>query len=126
MSPDHPTAVPVVVPFLAADAPPAAGGPLEQILSVLPLVLIGLTAWFVLFRPEQERVRRQQELLGALKKHDRVVTSSGIYGTVVNVDRDADRVTLRIDEAGTVKISVTLASISKVLGEPAVETGSNG
>jgi preprotein translocase subunit YajC len=126
MSPDRPAVLPVVAPFLAADAAPAAGGPLEQLLSVLPLVLIGLTAWFVLFRPEQERARRQQELLAALKKHDRVVTSSGIYGTVVNVDRDADRVTLRIDEAGTVKISVTLASISKVLGEPAAETGSNG
>jgi preprotein translocase subunit YajC len=126
MSPDRPAVLPVVVPFLAADAAPAAGGPLEQLLSVLPLVLIGLTAWFVLFRPEQERARRQQELLAALKKHDRVVTSSGIYGTVVNVDRDADRVTLRIDEAGAMKIAVTLASISRVLGEPAVESGSNG
>ena len=89
-------------------------------------MLIGLTAWFVLFRPEQERARRQQELLGALKKHDRVVTNSGIYGTVVNVDRDADRVTLRIDEAGAVKIAVTLASISRVLGEQAAEAASNG
>jgi len=126
MSPDRPAVLSVVAPFLAADAAPAAGGPLEQLLSVLPLVLIGLTAWFVLFRPEQERARRQQELLAALKKHDRVVTSSGIYGTVVNVDRDADRVTLRIDEAGAMKIAVTLASISRVLGEPAVESGSNG
>ena len=126
MSPDRPAVLSVVAPFLAADAAPAAGGPLEQLLSVLPLVLIGLTAWFVLFRPEQERARRQQELLAAQKKHDRVVTSSGIYGTVVNVDRDADRVTLRIDEAGAMKIAVTLASISRVLGEPAVESGSNG
>jgi preprotein translocase subunit YajC len=125
MSPDRPAVLPVVAPFLAADAAPAAG-PLEQLLSVLPLLLIGLTAWFVLFRPEQERARRQQELLAALKKHDRVVTNSGIYGTVVNVDRDADRVTLRIDEAGAVKIAVTLASISRVLGEPAAESGSNG
>jgi preprotein translocase subunit YajC len=126
MSPELPVAVAVVVPLVAADAAPAAGGPLEQILSVLPLVLIGLTAWFVLFRPEQERARRQQELLAALKKHDRVVTGAGIYGTVVNVDRDADRVTLRIDEAGAVKIAVTLASISRVLGEPAAEAGASG
>jgi len=124
MPPELPVAV--VVPLVAADAAPAAGGPLEQLLSVLPLVLIGLTAWFVLFRPEQERARRQQELLAALKKHDRVVTGSGIYGTVVNVDRDADRVTLRIDEAGAVKIAVTLASISRVLGEPAAEAGASG
>ena len=60
-------------------------------------------------------MRRQQELLGSLKKNDRVVTSSGIYGTVANVERDADRVFLRVDDSGNVKIAVTLASIAKVL-----------
>lgn len=124
MFPEHPPGVPVLASLLAADAAPS--GPLEQIFQLLPLVLIGVTAWFVLFRPEQERARRQQELLGGLKKHDRVVTTSGIYGTIVNVDRDADRVTLRIDEAGTVKIAVTLGSIAKVLGESAGENGSHG
>jgi preprotein translocase subunit YajC len=56
-------------------------------------------------------------LLAQLKKNDRVVTSSGIYGTVANVDREADRVALRVDDAGTVKINVTLSSIAKVLGD---------
>ena len=113
-----------IVSLLAADAAPS--GPLEQVFQLLPLVLIGVTAWFVLFRPEQERARRQQSLLGSLKKHDRVVTSAGIYGTVVNVDRDADRVTLRLDEDGTVKIVVTLASIARVLGDSAGDNGSHG
>jgi preprotein translocase subunit YajC len=124
MLPEQPFACPSLGMLLAADAP--AAGPLEQVFQLLPLVLIGVTAWFVLFRPEQERARRQQELLGGLKKHDRVVTTSGIYGTVVNVDRDADRVTLRIDEAGTVKIAVTLGSVAKVLGESAGENGAHG
>jgi len=62
-------------------------------------------------------MRRQQELLAALKKNDRVLTTSGIYGTVANVDREADRVLLRVDDAGNVKIAVTVASIAKVLGD---------
>ena len=124
MPPEAGSAVPPLVSLLAADAAPS--GPLEQLFQLLPLVLIGVTAWFVLFRPEQERARRQQELLGSLKKHDRVVTAAGIYGTVLNVDRDADRVTLRLDEDGTVKIVVTLASIAKVLGDSAGDNGSHG
>jgi preprotein translocase subunit YajC len=56
-------------------------------------------------------------MLGSLKKNDRVVTTSGIYGTVANVDREADRVSLKVDDSGNVKISVTLSSIAKVLGD---------
>jgi preprotein translocase subunit YajC len=48
---------------------------------------------------------------------ERVITTSGIYGTVANVDREADRVALRVDEAGNVKIAVTVSSIAKVLGD---------
>lgn len=90
-------------------------GTLELLVSYLPFVLVVVAAWLLLYRPERERMRRQQELLGSLKKNDRVVTSSGIYGTVANVERDADRVFLRVDDSGNVKIAVTLASIAKVL-----------
>jgi hypothetical protein len=38
---------------------------------------------------------------------------------VANVDREADRVSLRVDEAGNVKIAVTVSSIAKVLGDTA-------
>ena len=86
-------------------------------LTYLPMALIVAVAWLLLYRPERERMKRQQEMLGALKKNDRVVTTSGIYGTVANVERDADRVSLKVDESGNVKITVTLSSIAKVLGD---------
>ena len=97
---------------------PQPGG-LELLLTYLPMLLIVLVAWLLLYRPERERQRRQQDLLAALKKNDRVVTASGIYGIVANVDRENDRVTLKVDEAANVKISVTLASVSKVLAATA-------
>ena len=99
----------------AAAAPPP--GPLELLITYLPMAMIVLVAWLLLYRPERERMRQQQELLAGLKKNDRVITTSGIYGTVANVDRDADRVSLRVDEAGNVKIAVTISSIAKVLGD---------
>jgi preprotein translocase subunit YajC len=111
----------VAVQPLAAQAaggrPQGQAGPLELLLTYLPMVMIVAVAWLLLYRPEQERMKRQREMLGSLKKNDRVVTTSGIYGTVANVDREADRVSLKVDDSGNVKISVTLSSIAKVLGD---------
>jgi preprotein translocase subunit YajC len=106
---------PVAV-FAQAAAPAGQKQPdVPFFVQYLPLIAIAVTAYLLLFRPERERMRRQQELLGTLKKNDRVVTSSGIYGTVANVEREADRVTLKVDDAANVKITVTLSSIARVL-----------
>lgn len=113
---------PIALVFLLADAAdPAAGQAppefLKTLINTLPLALIAAAAYLLLFRPEQERRKRQQDLLGGLKKNDRVVTTAGIYGTVANVERDADRVVLKIDDAANLKITVTLSSIARVLGD---------
>jgi preprotein translocase subunit YajC len=95
-------------------------------LQYLPLLAIAAAAYLLLFRPERERMRKQQDLLKALKRNDRVVTSSGIYGTVANVEREVDRVTLKVDEASNAKLTVTLASIAKVLRDGAADDGGGG
>ncbi|MCE9631343.1 MAG: preprotein translocase subunit YajC [Planctomycetia bacterium] len=107
----------VAAAWCLAQAGDAAGGRPEVpiALQYLPLLAIAAAAYLLLFRPERERMKKQQELLGGLKKNDRVVTSSGIYGTVANVERDADRVTLKVDDASNVKIVVTLSSVARVL-----------
>jgi len=115
MQPEPPALFAVHLMAAAAAQPPP--GPLELLITYLPMGMIVLVAWLLLYRPERERTRRHQELLTGLKKNDRVITTSGIYGTVANVDREADRVSLRVDEAGNVKIAVTMSSIAKVLGD---------
>jgi preprotein translocase subunit YajC len=121
-----PTAL--LVPLVAA-APCFAQGAADRpelpfVMQYLPLVAIAAVAYMLLFRPERERMRKQQELLSTLKKNDRVVTSSGIYGTVANVEREADRVTLKVDDASNAKITVTLSSVSRVLRDG--ETDASG
>lgn len=120
-SPPCPVALSALI--AQADAPRAEPQPLEMLVGYLPLILIGITAYLLLFKPERERVKQQQSLLAGLKKNDRVVTSSGIYGTVANVERDADRVSLKVDDAANVKITVTLASIARVLADREGEGG---
>jgi len=113
--------LPAGSPLAEAGGQPRPEG-LELLLTYLPMLLIVLVAWLLLYRPERERQRRQQDLLASLKKNDRVVTASGIYGIVANVDRENDRVTLKVDEAANVKITVTLSSVNRVLAASADDT----
>ncbi|MFM7244058.1 MAG: preprotein translocase subunit YajC [Planctomycetaceae bacterium] len=110
-------------PSCIAQAAGAGDRPEALVLQYLPLVAIAAAAYLLLFRPERERAKKQQDLLSALKKNDRVVTASGIYGTVAAVDREADRITLKIDEATNTKLTVTLSSVARVLRDGSGESG---
>ncbi len=54
---------------------------------LFPLVFLGLM-WFLLVRPQQQRVRRQQELVSSLAVGDEVITAGGIIGRIVALDDD--------------------------------------
>ena len=106
----------IVAQLAAADSKPPAG-PLELLITYFPMVLIVVAAWFLLYRPERERMRKQRELLSNVKKNDRVITASGIVGIVSSVDREQDRVVLKVDESSNAKITFTLASVNRVLAD---------
>ena len=72
--------------------------------------------FFLIWRPDRRKQSAHRAQLDGLKKNDRVVTIGGLYGVVMNVQRDADEVTLKVDEANNTKIRVTFAAIAPVLG----------
>jgi preprotein translocase subunit YajC len=115
-----------VCPLLAQNgdaAAPAAPGPGagSAFSSLFPLILIGLLFYFILLRPERRKQREHGNLLANLKKNDKVVTIGGIYGKVFDVQREQDRVTLKIDEATNTKIDVTFGAIARVILEDTTE-----
>jgi len=58
------------------------------LLSLIPFLLIFVVFYFLLILPQQRRQKKQRELLDGLKKGDKVITSSGIWGTVTNLDKE--------------------------------------
>jgi preprotein translocase subunit YajC len=70
------------------------------------MIVVFAIFYFLVIRPQQKRQRKVQQdreaMLGALKTGDKVVTSGGIYGTIVAV-RD-DTVTLRIAEKVNIEV----------------------
>jgi preprotein translocase subunit YajC len=71
--------------------------------ALAPLFIIMIIFYVLLFVPQQRRQKKIQQMQGDLKAGDKVITSSGIYGTIVGVEDDA--VQLRIAEQVRVKIS---------------------
>jgi preprotein translocase subunit YajC len=99
-----------------ADANPADGA--AGLASFLPVItLVFLLYFFMFIRPERRKAAAHKAQLDALKKNDRVVTIGGVYGVVMNVEREADAVTLKVDEATNTKIRFTFSSIARVLGD---------
>jgi len=91
-------------------APQRKSSPLVQF---LPLVLIFVIMYLLLFRGPRKKQQQHKKMVQSLQKNDRVRTIGGIFGTVIDV-RD-DVITLKVDESNNTKIKVTSGAISSVL-----------
>jgi preprotein translocase subunit YajC len=93
-------------------------------MSFLPLVAFVGILYFLLIRPQQKRQKQHQSLIAAVKKGDKVVTSSGIVATVSKILNDSE-IVLEIAEG--VHCKFVKSSISNVVNNeiPATTTPSS-
>ena len=95
---------------LAFAAGESSGSPLGGLWSFLPIILIFPIFYFLVIMPQQKQRKKHQAMLNDLKSGDRVVTTSGIIGTVVGVDKDA----IVLQVAPNVKIRMVKGSVSEL------------
>lgn len=88
---------------------------------MLPIAAIMVLYIFMMVLPQRREEQRSKNMLGALKKNDRVVTAGGIVATIANVQQDSDHVTLRIDETTNTKMKVLRSSITRILGDESTQ-----
>lgn len=81
--------------------------------SFVPLVLIVLVFYFMIIRPQQKKMKEHTQMVEALRRGDKVLTSGGILGTVKKVDNDAD--VLQVEIAPDVVVRVMRHTITDVL-----------
>jgi preprotein translocase subunit YajC len=109
---------------LLAQAADNTGGPA----SLIPMLAMGaFMFYFMIFRPQQQQEKKRKQMIDALKKNDRVLTTGGIYATVISVDSAQDKVVLKVDDDKGIKIAFTKSSVARVLeqaGEKSSETAS--
>jgi len=88
----------------------------SPLISLMPIALIFVIFYFLLIRPQKKQQKQHAEMLSELKKNDEVVTSGGIYGTIVNIQDGV--VTLRVDD--NTKMKVQKSSVSRLKKEKPV------
>jgi len=90
-----------------------AGSPLFQF---VPFILILGIFYFIILLPNKRRQQKVQEFLDNLKVNDRIITTSGIYGTITRLGDPK----VQIQIADKVRIEVARQSIAGLEGKPPV------
>jgi len=84
---------------------------MESIGSFLPLILIAAVFYLLVIRPSQNRKKKMAALIAAVGPGTDIMTSSGIFGTVVSSTSDE----IELSIAPGVVIRVLPAAVSRVI-----------
>ena len=83
---------------IIAQAQPQPQGGLAQYSFFIMIALIFVVFYFLIIRPQKKRQDQHQQMLNQLKKGDKVVTASGMYGTIFAIQDDQNKVVLKISD----------------------------
>ncbi len=99
--------------YAMGQAGPAGGqaGPAGGIAGFLPIIILFAIFYFLLIRPQQKKAKEHKEMIANLKKGTRIITSGGIYGTIISLDDT----TIGLEIAEKVKIKVSRGNVAAVI-----------
>ena len=81
----------------------------------LPIGMIIVLYIFLMVLPQRREQKKAQEFLSSLKKNDQVILQGGILAKIMNVKKDQDIITVRIDESTNTNMRVLRSSVVKVV-----------
>ena len=87
------------------------------IANLVPIAAVFAIFYFMIIRPQQQRAKEHEDMLKSLKKGDRVLTSSGFYGTITAL-KGHD---LELTVAPNVKLLFTKSAVARLAPEGADE-----
>jgi len=96
--------------FLQQPDPTSRGGG-SFITALIPFILVFVIFYLLIIRPSRTKQKKHQQMVEELKPGNKVVTSGGIHGTVMGVQKD--RIELKV--ASNVKIEVTKSAVAAIL-----------
>lgn len=90
----------------AGTATAAAPGGADLLIQFAPILIMVVIFWFLIFRPQQKRMKAHQAMLAAVSRGDTVVTTGGLVGKVTKAVANED-LEVEIAQGTRVKISRT-------------------
>ena len=91
------------------------GGAGDSFGMFVPLILIFVVFYFLMIRPQQKKQKSHREMIGALRRGDRIVTNGGLIGSISRVANDNE---LIVEVASGVKVRVLRSMIAELLSKP--------
>jgi len=88
------------------------------------LIFVAVAFFFMMTLPQKRERKRWNDMVEALKKNDRVLMSCGIIGKVHSVQKEKNEIVIKIDDDSNTKMTFSLMAVSRILGEPTKEGGS--
>ncbi|MGG2362614.1 preprotein translocase subunit YajC, partial [Salmonella enterica] len=79
--------------------------------NIVPILLMFVIFYFLLLRPQQQRVKQHREMVANLRRGDTVVTSGGIIGKVTKVRDEAE---IEVEIAENTRVRVIKSTVSEV------------
>jgi preprotein translocase subunit YajC len=95
-----------------------------MITSLLPLVLIVVIMYFLVLRPQQQKVKQHQAMVKAVRRGDTVVTNGGLVGKVTKLVDD-DQIEVEISDGVRVRQMRSMVSEVRAKGEPVKDDSAN-
>ena len=95
--------------------PGPEGGGGGMFLQLLPFLLMFVVIYLLILRPQYKKQKQHQQMVDALKKGDKIVTSGGIHGTIVGLKEKEE--TLLDQVAKEVRIEVSRGSVTRMVEE---------
>lgn len=96
--------------YLIAMAPQGGEGGGSMVSTLIMFGAIFAIFYFMIIRPQQKKAKEKETLLSALKKGDKVVTNSGMHGTIAGLD---DKTCL-VDFGNNIKIKFDRSAVASV------------
>ena len=91
---------------------------------IVTMLLLFMVVYFLIMRPQQKQQKARQAMLKNVKKGDRIVTSGGLYGTVVSTKGD-DLLIVKLAE--NVRVPMARPAVASILSpETAKQAGLGG
>lgn len=78
--------------------------------SLIPIILMFVIFYFLLIRPQQKKSKEHREMIGHLKKGDRIVTSGGLHGRITATGEQ----TMTVEIADKVRVKISRANVAQV------------
>tara|TARA_B110000014_G_C20027007_1_gene533154 strand:- start:309 stop:581 length:273 start_codon:yes stop_codon:yes gene_type:complete len=86
----------------------------EMFVQLMPLFLIFAIFYFLLIRPQQKRAKLHKEMVAAIQRGDKILSSGGMRGKVIRVINDND---IEVEISNGVNVVMVKSTIAEVVKE---------